>query len=292
MTDEERRDAGTRTIRLLAIARGLEDEGQYNIARLFRAAAFGEGARATIVRPRPASGLYEEMDAAIADLRATGRNAIAGAMAHALETARAGGIPTLEDTPLTFVCRSCGEIMLGEKQAVCPVCRARRLTFEPSPSVWYATPLAPSEILSAMEENLADIQTITAGVSDARADDGVWPLRAILEHLLGAERLLVGRAARMLDEDEPQLESIDPNDIGATDESLSPPVAALLEDLAEARLGTVAQFAAIAPEAWSRAGAHPEFGRLTVTQQLSYLVRHEQWHLAELEERCREARDV
>jgi hypothetical protein len=29
---------------------------------------------------------------------------------------------------------------------------------------------------------------------------------------------------------------------------------------------------------------------MTVTQQLAYLVRHEQWHLAELEARCREAR--
>lgn len=169
MTNEERREAGERIVRLLAIARGLEDEGQYNIARLFRAAAFGEGVRATVDRPRPASGLYEEMDAAIADLRSGGREAIAGAMADALATARAGGIPTLGDTPLTFTCRSCGEVVPGEAPpATCPSCRARGLTFEPSGTVWYAAPLAPAEILRAMEENLADIQTIAAGVSEAR----------------------------------------------------------------------------------------------------------------------------
>lgn len=290
MTDEERREAGARIVRLLAIARGLEDDGQYNVARLFRAAAFGEGVRATVERPRPVSGLYEEMDAAIADLRARGREAIAGAMSGALATVRAGGIPTLEDTPLTFTCRSCGEVALGEAPDVCPRCRARRLTFEPSPVVWYAAPLTPDEILRAMEENLADIQAMTVGVREARAGDGVWPLRAILEHLLGSERLLAGRAVRMLEEDEPRFVSVDPNDIGATDEPAVLPVAALLEDLAEARLATIARFAAIAPEAWQRAGSHPEFGRLTVTQQLAYLVRHEQWHLAELEERCREAR--
>ncbi len=292
MNGEERRDAGARIVRLLAIARGLEDEGQYNVARLFRAAAFGEGVRATVERPRPASGLYAEMEAAIADLRAAGSDAIASAMESALKTARSGGIPTLEDTPLTFTCRSCGEVVLGEAPAACPSCRARRLTFEPSPAVWYAAPLTPEEVLRAMESDLADIRSMTAGVGEARADEGVWPLRAILEHLLGSERLLAGRAVRMLEEDEPRFVSVDPNDIGATDERAAPPVAALLEDLAEDRQATIARFAAIAPEDWQRAGTHPEFGRLTVNQQLAYLVRHEQWHLAELEERCREARDA
>ncbi|HMM40636.1 MAG TPA: hypothetical protein PKA95_01900 [Thermomicrobiales bacterium] len=125
-------------------------------------------------------------------------------MAGALATARAGGILTLEDTPLAFTCRSCGEVVLGEAPDVCPRCHARWLTFEPSPVVWYAATITPDEILRAVEENLADVQTMTAGVGEARADEGAWPLRAILEHLLGSERLLAGRAIRMLEENEPR----------------------------------------------------------------------------------------
>jgi len=53
----------------------------------------------------------------------------------------------------------------------------------------------------------------------------------------------------------------------------------------EASQATIDRFSALTPAAWQRAGTHPEFGRMTVTQQLAYLVRHEQWHLAELEER-------
>ena len=64
MTDHQ--STGVRMIRLLAIARGLEDEGQYNVAKLFRATAWGEGTRATLERPRPNSGLYEARDAAMA----------------------------------------------------------------------------------------------------------------------------------------------------------------------------------------------------------------------------------
>ena len=275
-------------IRLLAIARGLEDEGQYNVAKLFRATAYGEGTRATLDRPRPNSGLYEAMDAAIAELRAAGVDAPVAAMEEALATLRAGGFPTQEDTPETNACRHCGHVMLGEPPEVCPKCRARRLTFQPFPPVWYNAPITPAEVLAAMANNLVDIQNISAGVSEARADTGVWPFRAILAHLLGSEQLLAGRAVRMLEEDEPLFVSVDPNEIGVDEEQTPPTIAAMLEDLTQARQATIARFSALAPLAWQRAGTHPEFGRMTVTQQLAYLVRHEQWHLAELEERARD----
>jgi len=291
MTEHDHVESGARIVRLLAIARGLEDEGQYNVARLFRATAWGEGVRATVDRPRLSTDLLDQMDAAITDLRDSGRADVAEAMTEALAAVRDGGIPTLETTPLTFTCRSCGEVILNEAPVVCPICRARRLTFEPTATVWYSAPMTPAEILGAMEANVEDIQAMTDGVRESRADEGAWPARAILEHLLGCERVLVGRALRMLEEDEPQFVPVDPNDIGVDEgDGAVIPVAALVEDLLQERLATVAQFAEIAPAEWLRAGTHPEFGRMTVTQQLAYLVRHEQWHLAELEARCREAR--
>jgi hypothetical protein len=281
---------GERMIRLLAIARGLEDEGQYNVAKLFRATAYGEVTRATLDRPRPNSGLYEAMDAAIAELRVADSGAPVEAMAEALATLRAGGFPTQEDTPETNACRHCGHVMLGEPPERCPSCRARRLTFQPFPPVWYNAPISQDAILEAMETNLHDIQQISAGVTEARADRGVWPFRAILAHLLGSEALLVSRAVRMLDEDEPLFVSVDPNVIGTDADETPPTIAGMLEDLTQARQATIARFSALTPDAWQRAGTHPEFGRMTVTQQLAYLVRHEQWHLAELEERGDEAR--
>ena len=283
--------AGARMIRLLAIARGLEDEGQYNVAKLFRATAWGIGVRATLDRPRPNSGLYEAMDDAIADLREAGFDAPVAAMAHALTTLRAGGFPMLADLPGTNACRHCGQVMLGEPPDVCPACRSRRLTFQPFPAAWYTAPIEPDDILQAMADNLSDIERITSEAADDRADQGVWPFRAILAHLLGSEELLAGRARRMLDEDEPVFVSIDPNDIGVSDEGAETgrtPISVLLEDLTQARRNTIERFSTLPSEAWQRGGSHPEFGRLTVTQQLAYLVRHEQWHLAEMEERARE----
>jgi rubrerythrin len=274
-----------RIIRLLAIARGLEDEGQYNVAKLFRATAYGEGVRATMDRPRPNSGLYEAMDAMIEELRDSEINAPVETMAQALATLRDGGFPTQEDIPATHACRHCGHVMLGELPEVCPTCRARQLTFQPIPPVWYSAPITREVVLEAMQANLDDIQRISARVSEARADTGEWPFRAILAHLLGSEALLAGRAVRMLEEDEPLFVSVDPNDIGTDEEATPPTIAAMLEDLTQARRATIARFSALDTDAWQRAGTHPEFGRMTVTQQLAYLVRHEQWHLAELEQR-------
>jgi hypothetical protein len=272
-----------RIIRLLAIARGLEDEGQYNVAKLFRATAYGEGVRATMDRPRPNSGLFEAMEAMIEELGDSEIGAPVEAMAQALATLREGGFPTEEDIPATFACRHCGQVMLGEPPEVCPTCRARRLTYQPFPPVWYNAPLTRYEVLAAMQANLDDIQKISAGVTEAQADRGEWPFRAILAHLLGSEALLVGRAVRMLEEDEPLFVSVDPNDIGADEEATPPTIATMLEDMTQARRATIARFSALDPDAWQRAGTHPEFGWMTVTQQLAYLVRHEQWHLAEME---------
>ena len=43
------------------------------------------------------------------------------------------------------------------------------------------------ELLEAMATNLATIQQISAGVSEERADEGVWPFREILAHIVGSE---------------------------------------------------------------------------------------------------------
>lgn len=51
MTDVPEEAVGRRILRLLAVERGLQDEGHGNAARLFRAAALSEALRATRVHP-------------------------------------------------------------------------------------------------------------------------------------------------------------------------------------------------------------------------------------------------
>ena len=110
---------------LTAIARGLEDEGQYNVAKLFRAAALGEGVRAAQERPRMGAGLAEALAAAIDDLRAEGRDEhLLRLMERGAAAALAGDWITLDEVPNPHVCRTCGRVIVRDSAQGCPECGA------------------------------------------------------------------------------------------------------------------------------------------------------------------------
>jgi predicted Zn-ribbon and HTH transcriptional regulator len=269
--------------RLFAIARGLEDEGQFNVAKLFRALAFGSLYRATLDRPRVDGDLERELELAVAELRRLGT---AETVLERLETARGMDFvndwPTLTEIPNPYVCRNCGEVILVKHPDRCPNCQARRLTLQEVPPTYFLEPMDPPAIIDALASNRADVEQIVEGVSDKDAERGQWPMKQIVAHLIGAERLLVGRARRILEEDEPELGSVGPADFAGS-EPVS--ISGLLDRYQESRRATSELARKLSPEQWQRTGRHPEWGRLTVQSQLAYVVRHEQSHLAELEAR-------
>jgi rubrerythrin len=274
-------EAGRPILRLLAVERGLQDEGHGNAARLFRAAALSEALRATHVHPRLGHGLEQAATDIIAELRSVGAEELAALMDQALATVSSGGWPTLAQIPPTFVCRDCGKVMLGNPPPTCPVCRARVLTFyEIGPFYWEL--LDVDHVLPALEAGIGEVEAICAGVTEAQARRGPWPMREIVAHLLGAERLAVSRAVRILEEDDPELASVNWTETVA-DEAAS--MAGLVARLRDQRERTLLRFRSLAPEQWRRAGHHPEWGRLTVHRVLSQLARHEPGHFAELEVR-------
>lgn len=226
-------------------SRGLEDEGQHNVARLFRAAAFGEG-----------------------DRRGDGGSAGDG---KGRRHPDAGGHAAGLYLPLLRRGRAGGG--------------ARRLPPLPRP---VAHVRAVAGRLVCRSDNAGRDSAGGGGEPGRRPDDD------------GRRRRGAGRRGRLAAAGDPRaparlgaaagrpgdpdaggertaLVPVDPNDISASDEPAVPPAAALPDDLVELRRATVTRFAAITPEDWQRAGVHPEFGRLTVTQQLAYLARHGVW---------------
>jgi DNA-directed RNA polymerase subunit RPC12/RpoP len=270
-------------VRLLAIARGLEDEGQFNVAKLYRALAFGELYRATLDRPRVGGDLEREMEHVVAELRLRGT---AETMLERLEAARGMDFvndwPPLSEIPNPYVCRNCGEVMLRGRPDRCPNCQARRLTLQEVPPTYFLDPMDPPAIIDTLASNRADVEQIVEGVGDDVAERGPWPMKEIVAHLIGAEGLLVGRARRMLEEDDPELGSVGPADFAGTEPDS---ISGLLDRYRESRRATSELARKLSPDQWQRAGRHPEWGRLTVQTQLAYVVRHEQSHLAELEAR-------
>lgn len=282
--------AGPRALRALAAARALDVDGQYNAAKLFRAAALGHAVRATREPVRPGAARLQALAAVIAEWRAVrGADALADAMERAM-AAIAAGRPwvTLEEAPCTFVCRVCGEVVLAVPPARCPECGARGMTFQEVLGTYFLLPLAVDRLLAALAATPTEVGRLCTGIGEEAADRGAWPPREIVAHLLAAEQVMGGRAWRMLAETEPRLTSTAPPTADAAARSRS--FAELITAFAAGRQQTLARLRALAPEAWERTGVHPEWGRVTVRQQLSYVAWHEQSHLADLEASCRVAR--
>jgi hypothetical protein len=281
--------AGDRVLRALIASRALEVDGQYNAAKLFRAAALGQAIRAT--REHPGEGTEREhlMRGVIADLRAArGDDALVAAMERALTAIRGGEAwVTLEDAPRTMVCRGCGEVLLGEPPAACPTCGSRPLGFQEILAIYYLEPLDVGPLLAVLAETPAEVERLCAGAGEEQARRGVWPAREIVLHLMAAEDMLTGRAWRMLEEDEPALVSVPPPT--ADPAAQQQPFSALVARFRATREETLSRLRLLTPAHWERSGFHPEWGRITVRQQLSYVARHEQSHLAELEAMCRAA---
>jgi DinB superfamily len=273
----------------LTAARALEAEGQYSAAKLFRAAALGQALRATRDYPRSSGEMERAMADALAAWReARGTDALATAMERVSAAVRDGRQwVTLDEAPPPFVCRSCGEVMLGDAPPACPQCGARRLTFAAVPPIYFLEPLNVETLLQALRQGMEEVSQLCGSLDDAQSAHGSWPPREIIQHLITAQDMLGDRVRRMLEENEPFLASISP--------PVADPGAMSFVDLIgrflTGRQQLLSQLEALQPAPWERTGFHPEWGRITVRQQLSYLAHHEHSHLGELAARCAAARE-
>lgn len=274
---------GRDPVALIAIARGLEDEGRYLAARLFRAAASSEETRSSENRPRSNEDIARAIDAILPGLQVAGHDpALIAAMQRVARMLRAGEERFDGDMAEVHVCHVCGRELVGDTPDSCPSCGAGALSFERVlPIYYFLEPLPTERLVATLAAFPERVVQLCAGLSEKRANTGDWPLREIVSHLLGAQRLLGGRAIRTLDEDVPELRSVPSAAVTIAAEQ-RPSFDDLIADLRTGRQDLVRRFAEITPEQWQRIGRHGEWGPITIQQQLSYLARHEHSHLGHL----------
>lgn len=116
MTNDKMKLADT-LIHLLALAVRLEGEGQYNLAKLARAAADSLSRQAayqvTIPSTREAlTADIKRMAEALASLDVGGD--LLSALMQGAEVMAEGGLPLFSLIPHPYVCRSCGHLILAE----------------------------------------------------------------------------------------------------------------------------------------------------------------------------------
>jgi ribosomal protein L37E len=275
-------------IDLLRIARGLEADAHYLRARLFRAAALGVAAEGSRTALRLGSGLEEMAEASIAELeRHVTRHGLATALREALRGIAEGSTQPSGEMSVV-VCQRCGEVGLGQDSGPCAACgagplAARRVFSAP----WY-DPAPITEVIAGLELTPKLVAAMCDGVDEATAQHGTWPAIDVLDHLLGAQRLIWGRAQRMLDEDEPDLGGgVPPPRASDAGETLT--AAELIHTFHQERAELLGRVQDLAREDLDRGGTARPWGRTTVRQRLTYLARHEHDHLGDLAQALTEA---
>jgi hypothetical protein len=285
-------DRLTRIGRLAAVARGLEHEGVYNGAKLARAALQRELLLEADSRLEAlGAGLVDEVAHLVDELSADDGAAFAAGLSAAARALRDGTTLPLDEAPTAHTCRSCGALFVGlATPRACPTCEAPDSSFMEHLPVWYLEPADAPRVLAMLTETPVRIEEGLRGHDDealARVPaPGEWSARDTLEHVLFTEQLLAERAARLLSEDDPDLQARAMwAETAASDEGSMPTdelASVLLSRYLALRRSTLERLGSLAGEQWQRAGRHPEWGRVTVLSQAAYFARHETSHLAQL----------
>jgi len=276
-------------IHLLALASRLEGEGQYNLAKLARAAADSLSRQAAyqVTVPADKSELAADIKQAAATLSRLEASAeLLSALEQGADVMAGGGVPLITIAPHPHVCRTCGHLRLGEPETRCPTCGAWPDTYQRfMPNYWFDA-LEPPDALARLRRTPLEVAELLVGSSEAELNrppaEGGWAIRNALAHLRDAQGVLAYRLDLFLKEEHPILES-KAVWAWATDEEGRPPTAReIFEAYKASRAETLDKLEQMPLADWWRTGRHEEFGVVTLRQQVSYFAAHEVTHLSQI----------
>jgi uncharacterized damage-inducible protein DinB len=277
-------------VHLLALASRLEGEGQYNLAKLARAAADSLNRQAAyqVATPTDRAELAADIKQTAEALSRLGVNAaLQSAFVQGADVMAGGGLPLISLIPHPYVCRTCGHLLLGEPETNCPTCGAWPDTYQQfMPNYWFDA-LEPPAALARLRQTPRDGATLLEGLSEAQLNqppaDGGWAIRNVLTHLRDAQDVLAFRLDLFLQEEHPLLEAKAVWTWAANEEERPPTALEIFETYKASRADTLDKLAQIPLADWWRTGRHEEFGVVTLRQQVSYFAAHEATHLSQME---------
>ncbi len=280
-------------VHLLALASRLEGEGQYNLAKLARAAADALGRRAAYqyTMPTDTPALAAEIERAADGLSHLDMDALLlQAFRRGAAVLAAGRVPLIDETPHPFVCRTCGHVALGQPATQCPTCGAWPDTYQRfMPNYWFDA-LEPPATLATLRQTPIEVAALLAGLPEDALNrppqEGGWAIRNVVIHLRDAQRLFAYRVDLFLAEEHPLLEMQAVWTWAANEEERPPTTAEIFASYQVARAATLAKLEIMPLAHWWRSGWHQEFGEVTLRQQASYFAAHERTHLPQIARLC------
>lgn len=266
---------------LIALAGELEKEGQYNIAKLLRAAATSSINRTSTesqvpVEPGEQAKALREIADGLTDSNAA---ALATPLRSAADALDAGGVPPYSDTPDPFVCRICGFVSLGPGDRRCQECGRWGAAAESFKAIYWLRASTPPEAVALLDATPAVIGSILrSGNPTTPGPDGGWSAHQTLEHLHNAQRVFRGRIDQLIAGGEPELASVLVWRMDGTAHDTD----TLFDAYRNLRNEIVDMLSGVEAPTWWNRGSHEEFGTVTLAEQASYFANHEPTHLAQL----------
>lgn len=276
-------------IHLFALASRLEGEGQYNLAKLARAAADSLCRQEThpLNISTDKDKLTTEVQKAIETLSHLDVSVdLLSALKQGVEFMAQGKLSPITATPHPYVCRACGYLTLTPPTEPCPTCGAWAETFQKfMPNYWFDA-LEPPAALERLRKTPLDVENLIEGLSDDAMNrippDGGWAIRNALSHLRDAQGVFDFRVDLFIKETHPILEA-KAVFAWAKNEAERPPSARdIFETYRASRAETLRKLESLPLSDWWRTGEHEEFGTVTLRQQVSYFAAHESTHLSQI----------
>jgi ribosomal protein L37E len=271
---------------LVALAAEFEREGQYNAAKLVRAAAISSINRNSTksVVPTEAREQAAELREIADGVAATAAASLADPLRAAAAALEAGNVALYADAPDPFVCRICGHVAIAPFTDRCDECGRWPTTAERIRPIYWARASTPHEALEMLANAPETVRSILAdGDAGVAGPDGGWSAHQTLEHLNNAQGIFRGRIDQLVSGGDPELASVlvwrmDGGEL--TTEALFGAYSNLREEIVDLLSG-------LDPIVWWNTGRHEEFGRVTLAEQASYFANHEPTHLAQLADAMR-----
>lgn len=287
MGEQAKDDLYAPIVRIVRVARGLEEQLGSYAGRAWWSAAYSQLVRGALEAgiPNGVDSILKEMDGALDSMRQAGADKdLLTALERSRELVERGEKIRWDEFEHVLVCRHCGDATFGERKRPCPNCGAAWITRREFLPIWFLNPLDPPELIDALASTPKALKSAAQGLPEAelraRPQPEEWSLREVFEHLWLAQGLMGDRIDRMLAEESPEFSGV----AVATSEAAPETTRALLDDFTARRGAQLAELSELDGTGWERGGRHDEFGDITVQSQASYMARHEGYHLRQVRE--------
>jgi len=273
---------------LQRMSRMAADLGHYNLGKLLNAAAASLANRSLYAESLPKTD--RELAEAVGELEPSLREAdldlqLLAAIQHAREIIAAGNLIFYDDAPAVWVCRVCGEVALRTLPDHCPHCGAGALVFQSFPAAFYLEP-EPVPVIMAQLARTSDwleatLRSLTAEQTTRRVNgtEGAWSLHEAAGHVLDTQHLIAQRVELFMEHAAPNLNA---KAMWQAVESAKLSAAEIAAEFRLSREAMLTQLRSAPADRWTNIGQHAEFGPVTLQQQCTYFVKHEQWHMAQI----------